>query len=344
MSFPDVTEFERAIHQAEQGHDLTVEQTASLIDLMLQGVADAEQVTRLLLAIRAKGEAVDELVGAAQAMRRHMTPIHHRFNALLDTCGTGGSGSGTFNISTSAAIVAAACGVQVAKHGNRKATSLSGSADVLQELGVAIECEPQRVEHTLNTVGLCFCFAAKLHPAMKHVIAIRRSIAVPTLFNLLGPLCNPAGATHQLLGTTKQTTQEKIAMAISRLGTQRAAVVCGDDGQDEVSLDGCTHVLEVTAQGIHRHTWTPTDFGLSTVKATEIQAANPAESAQIIRRLLNGELGPHRDMVLASTAAALWLMGKFTSLSEATQHAAAAIDSGSAKDKLDQLIATGMSD
>ncbi len=341
MSQYDATEFENATRQAEQGHDLSVEQTARLIDIMLQGAADAEQVTRLLLAIRAKGEAVDELVGAAQSMRRHMTPIRHRYTTLLDTCGTGGSGSGTFNISTSAAIVAAACGVPVAKHGNRKATSLSGSADVLQELGVAIECEPQRVEHTLNTVGLCFCFAAKLHPAMKHVIAIRRAIAVPTLFNLLGPLCNPAGATHQLLGTTKPEIQDKMAAALARLGTQRALVVRGEDGQDEVSLDGGTHAIEVTAQGIHRLSWTPADFGLSTVKASEIQAANPKESAQIIRRVLQGELGPHRDMVLASAAAALWLVGHFNSLTEATQRAASAIDSGAAQDKLNQLIEAG---
>ncbi len=174
------------------------------------------------------------------------------------------------------------------------------------------------VEHTLNTVGLCFCFAAKLHPAMKHVIAIRRAIAVPTLFNLLGPLCNPAGATHQLLGTTKPEIQDKMAAALARLGTQRALVVRGEDGQDEVSLDGGTRAIEVTAQGIHRLSWTPADFGLSTVKASEIQAANPKESAQIIRRVLQGELGPHRDMVLASAAAALWLVGHFNSLTEAT--------------------------
>ncbi len=212
---------------------------------------------------------------------------------------------------------------------------------MLQELGVAIECEPQRVEQTLNSVGLCFCFAAKLHPAMKHVIAIRRAIAVPTLFNLLGPLCNPAGATHQLLGTTTPVIQDKIAAALSRLGTQRALVVRGEDGQDEVSLDGCTHAIEVTAQGIHRHQWTPDDFGLPAVKASDIQAANPKESAQIIRRILDGEQGPHRDMVLASTAAALWLMGHFTSLKDAAHRAASAIDSGAAKDKLQQLIEAG---
>ncbi len=339
MTQPLVSDFETATQQVEQGHDLNSAQTSALIDQMLQGSADAQQVTRLLLAIRAKGEAVEELVGAAQAMRRHMTPIRHRYPQLLDTCGTGGSGSGTFNISTSAAIVAAACGVPVAKHGNRKATSLSGSADVLQELGVAIESDAQRVEQTLNAVGLCFCFAAKLHPAMKHVIAIRKAIGVPTLFNLLGPLCNPAGATHQLLGTTNEAVQEKIAAALLQLGTQRAIVVRGEDGQDEVSLDGGTRVLEVTPQGIRRLTWTPADFGLPRVQIAQIQAANPSESAEIIRRLLKGEQGPHRDMVLASAAAALWLVGQVDKLADGVAQAAKAIDSGAAQTKLQQLVA-----
>ncbi len=181
---------------------------------------------------------MSELVGAARAMRRHMTRIPHHHDTLLDTCGTGGSGSGTFNISTAVAIVAAACGVAVAKHGNRKATSLTGSADVLEELGVKIESEADAVAERLDSIGICFCFAAKLHPAMRHVVGVRRKLGVKTLFNLLGPLCNPAGATHQLLGTSTPDAQTKVAAAIRELGTTRSFVVHASDGQDEVALGG----------------------------------------------------------------------------------------------------------
>jgi len=270
-----------------------------------------------------------------------MTPIRHQFPVLLDTCGTGASGSGTFNISTSVAIVAAACGVAVAKHGNRKATSLTGSADVLAELGVAIESDANMVEQSLNELGLCFCFAAKLHPAMKHVIAIRRSLAVPTLFNLLGPLCNPAGATHQLLGTPRADAQEKIAAALLRLGTARSAVVRGSDGQDEVTLDGATEVIEICDGQRITHRWTPDSFGLSRVPVSQLQAQNPSDSAAIIRRVLDGERGPHRDIVLAGTAAALWLVGKAETLLDGAAQAASAIDSGAAKAKLQSLAVSG---
>lgn len=335
-------DFPNAIAHVKAGHDLSVDETGQLIDRMLEGQADADQVAALLLAIREKGEAVDELVGAATSMRRHMTPIRHRYPMLLDTCGTGGSGSGTFNISTTAAIVAAACGVPVAKHGNRKATSLTGSADVLAELGVAIESDGQRVERTLDEVGLCFCFAAKLHPAMKHVVAIRRSLGVPTLFNLLGPLCNPAGATHQLLGTASATNQQKIAAALQRLGTTRSAVIRGTDGQDEVTLDGATEVLEITGKHTSQsHRWTPESFGLPPTTAAQLQARDPADSAAIIRRILDGERGPHRDIVLAGSAAALWLVGKATTVREGVAIAAAAIDDGAAKAKLESLVAAG---
>ncbi|MGV3485191.1 MAG: anthranilate phosphoribosyltransferase [Planctomycetaceae bacterium] len=330
-----------AIEQVQAGRDLTAAQTGHLIDRMLDGQADPQAVARLLLAIRDKGEAVDELVGAATSMRRHMTAIRHRYPVLLDTCGTGGSGSGTFNISTTAAIVAAACGVAVAKHGNRKATSVSGSADVLAELGVAIESDVERVERTLDQVGLCFCFAPKLHPAMKHVVAVRRSLAVPTLFNLLGPLCNPAGATHQLLGTPNPSAQQKIASAIQRLGTVHSVVVRGADGQDEVTLDGVTEVIEIRGAEQRTHRWTADDFGLPTVSASQLQARDPSESAAIIRRILDGHAGPQRDIVVAGAAAALWLVGKAAGLREAAAMAAEAIDSGAAKSKLDELVRAG---
>jgi len=329
--------FQAAIEQAEAGDDLAVDQTSDLIDIMLRGEADQDEVGRLLLALRDKGEAVDELVGAASAMRSHMTRIPHHHPLLLDTCGTGGSGSGTFNISTAVAIVAAACGVAVAKHGNRKATSLSGSADVLEELGVTIESEPETVAQRLDQIGICFCFAQMLHPAMRHVVGVRRKLGVKTLFNLLGPLCNPAGATHQLLGASTAEAQSKVAAAIAKLGTTRSFVVHAADGQDEVSLDGVTHVMEVSGESITEHQWSPSDFGLAPIGCEALMAADPAESAEIIRQVFAGVPGPCRDTVLAGTAAALLLVGKASTLAEGVKTAADAIDDGKAAEKLEAL-------
>ena len=329
--------FQDAITQAKNGSDLAIDQTSDLIDAMLRGEANEDEVGELLLALKEKGEAVDELVGAATAMRRHMTKIPHSHEQLLDTCGTGGSESGTFNISTAIAIVAAAAGVPVAKHGNRKATSLTGSADVLEELGVPIESDPDAVAKRLDDIGVCFCFAVKLHPAMRHVVGIRRKLGVKTLFNLLGPLCNPAGATHQLLGTSTTDAQQKVAAAIAKLGTQRSFVVHGADGQDEVSLDGSTSVMDVTANGQQTHQWTPSDFGLLPVGREALAAVNPSESAAIIRRILDGEPGPCRDTVVAGTAAALLLVGAADSLTAGTSKANEVVDSGAAKNKLAEL-------
>lgn len=329
--------FDEAITVAGAGTDLTAEQTGSLIDTMLRGEAPESQVGELLLALRAKGEAVSELVGAATAMRSHMTRIRHRHDVLLDTCGTGGSGSGTFNISTAVAILASACGVAVAKHGNRKATSLTGSADVLECLGVRIESEPEAVAESLDEIGICFCFAAKLHPAMRHVVSVRRSLGVPTLFNLLGPLCNPAGATHQLLGTASTPNQTKIAAALTQLQTQRSFVLHAEDGQDEVSLDGVTRCIEVSGQSQIQHQWTPSTFGLLPAHRDSLAAANPEESAAIIRDLFAGKTGSQRDTVVAGCAAALLLVGKVNDLPEGCQLAAQTIDSGAAMEKLSQL-------
>ena len=335
------SDFEAAIRQASAGSDLTEEQTSGLIDAMLLGQADETQIAQLLLALREKGESVSELVGAAGAMRRHMTRIPHHHGLLLDTCGTGGSGSGTFNISTAVAIVAAACGVPVAKHGNRKASSLTGSADVLEVLGVRIESDPQSVARRLDEIGICFCFAAKLHPAMRHVVGVRRKLGVKTLFNLLGPLCNPAGATHQLLGTPSETSQAKVAAAMEQLGTAHSFVIHASDGQDEVSLEGTTSVIEVTPDQSSQETWTAADFGLLPAGIEALAAADPAQSAEIIRRIFAGEPGPCRDTVLAGTAAALRLVDVARSLREGVSKAADAIDSGAAADKLRALCAEG---
>ncbi|MFK8110695.1 MAG: anthranilate phosphoribosyltransferase [Rubripirellula sp.] len=334
-----MSSFQSAIELAQSGTDLTSEQTSDLIDSMLRGEAQEQEVGDLLLALREKGEAVSELVGAASAMRRHMTRIPHHHDVLLDTCGTGGSGSGTFNISTAVAIVAAACGVPVAKHGNRKATSLTGSADVLEELGVKIESDADGVAERLDKIGICFCFAAKLHPAMRHVVGVRRKLGVKTLFNLLGPLCNPAGATHQLLGTSTEDAQQKVAAAISELGTERSFVVHASDGQDEVSLEGTTTALEVGGEAQVNHAWSASDFDLLPVGIEALAAANPAESAGIIQRMFDGEPGPCCDTVVAGTAVALLLVGKVATLTDGSVLAKTAIDDGAAKEKLQQLRA-----
>ena len=333
----NMTAFVEAIESARAGRDLSADQTSDLIDTMLSGDADEEQIGQLLLSLREKGESVSEMVGAARAMRRHMTRIPHGHSVLLDTCGTGGSESGTFNISTAVAIVAAAAGVAVAKHGNRRATSLTGSADVLETLGVKIESDAESVARRLDETGICFCFAAKLHPAMKHVVGVRRRLGVKTLFNLLGPLCNPAGATHQLLGTSTADAQQKVASAIADLGTTRSFVVHASDGQDEVSLDGVTTAIEVSPQGERVVQWTAGDFGLLPAGRESLHAADPESSAEIIRRVLDGEPGPRRDTVLAGVAVALMLVGRTSSPGDGVSIAATAIDSGAAKAKLAAL-------
>jgi anthranilate phosphoribosyltransferase len=235
------------------------------------------------------------------------------------------------------AIVAAACGVAVAKHGNRKASSLTGSADVLEVLGVKIESDADSVARRLDEIGICFCFAAKLHPAMRHVVGVRRKLGVKTLFNLLGPLCNPAGATHQLLGTSTESSQQKVAAALERLGTTRSFVIHALDGQDEVSLDGVNSVMEVRGDQRTQQQWTARDFGLLPVGKESLAAEHPQESAEIIQRILAGEPGPCRDTVLAGTAAALLLVGQVDSLRDGVSKAADAIDSGAADAKLRAL-------
>lgn len=329
--------FSEAIRTVRGGVDLTEQQTASLIDAMLSGVAVEDEIGQLLLAMADKGESVDELVGAAKAMRRRMTRIEHSQTVLLDTCGTGGSGSGTFNISTAVAIVVAACGVPVAKHGNRAATSKSGSADVLEQLGVSIESDAAAVGRRLDETGLCFCFAPVLHPAMKHVVGVRRRLGVKTLFNLLGPLCNPAGATHQLLGTSSPQDQRMVAEAMSRLDTTRSLIVHAEDGQDEVSLASTTTILDVSDDGQTTIKLEATDFDLPGADVRDLQVADPAASAEMIRGILAGHPGPPRDTVVAGAATALWLVGRADRPWAGTAVAAKAIDSGRAAEVLEQL-------
>ena len=331
--------FENLVHQATSGRDLTSDQMESAIAQMLAGEIADEAMGRLLLALRQKGESVSELVGAAKALRSAMTLITTIRSNLLDTCGTGGDGAKTFNISTAAAIVAAAAGASVAKHGNRKITSATGSADVLSELGIRIDAPREVVERCLDTLGICFCFAPLLHPAMRHVAQVRRALGVPTLFNYLGPLCNPAGAAFQVLGVGKDGLQDKLAASMAQLPIRAALIVRGEDGMDEISLSAVTQVRYVRDGKTQSMTWSPDDFGLAMIDPKELHAENPQESAQVIRSILEGRRGAARDIVLANAAAGVWLTGLESDLKQAVARCANSIDSGAARKTLEALAA-----
>lgn len=301
-----------------------------------------EQIGLLLTALASKGETVDEVAGAAAALRDHMTTLRTSRTGLVDTCGTGGGGSKTFNVSTTAAIVAAAAGAPVAKHGNRSVTSRSGSADVLATLGVNLEASVEQVERCLDELGLCFCFAPLMHPAMKRVGAVRKQLGIRTIFNVLGPLANPARAEHQLLGAGLKELRPLLAGAIHKLGTKRTLVVHGDDGAGglgvgDVTITGATQVTEVTPVGLREFEWTPADFGVEPGKLSDLTITTPDESAALVRRILAGEAGPPRDMVVVNAAAALIAAGKADTPTEAAEQAAAAIDSGAANQLLARL-------
>lgn len=318
------------------GLELTQTEMGEVIDQLLQGTVPENEIAVLLTALRAKGETVEEIAGAARAMRRHMTPIRTTRTNLIDTCGTGGVGSDLFNISTAAAIVVAAAGVPVAKHGNRSVTSKSGSSDVLAALGVNIEAPVEVVERCLDELGICFCFAPKLHPAMKHVAAVRKKLGFATIFNLLGPLCNPAGARRQLLGVGKRELHQTMAEVLAKLGTEHAVVVHGTDGLGEVSLSAPTEVFEVTGGELRQFTWQPEDFELSTAAKDALRIADAAASATLIRSILAGEPGPPRDVVILNAAAALWTAGIDSSPWICAERAAAAVDSGEARRLLER--------
>lgn len=326
------------VERLRHGAHLSLDEMSAVVDLIMQGQCGEDQIADFLLALRAKGETVDEIAGAALAMRKHMTRIGSSRPGVIDTCGTGGDASGTFNISTGAALVTAAAGVPVAKHGNRSVTSKSGSADVLAALGVNIEAPVEVVERCLDQVGICFCFAPLLHPSMRHAAPVRRRLGVPTIFNLLGPLCNPAAAPYQLLGVGRPALRPLLAAALRRLGGQRAVVVCGRDGLDEVTLAGETDVCEVTPDGIAAATWSPDMFGVPPGELSELRVDGPEASAALIRQVLDGRSGAARDIVVINAAAALWTARKVDSLRDGAALAAAALDSGAARGLLAGLV------
>jgi anthranilate phosphoribosyltransferase len=307
---------------------------------LLEGRLEQAQIVALLTSLRSKGEAVDELVGFARAMRRRVNHggAQAQLAPLVDTCGTGGDGGGTFNVSTAAALVVAGAGVRVAKHGNRSFSSRCGSADVLEALGVKIDIPPERALAAIEKVGIGFLFAPSMHTAMKHAAAARREAGGRTIFNLLGPLTNPAGATAQVIGVPAPALVDKLGHALAELGTEHAFVVHGVDGIDEVSLSDETEVAEVRPHAVKRYRVNPQDFGLAPAKRQALAGGDAAENAAIIRGVLERETGPRRDFVCINAAAALVAAGRAADFREGTRLAQQAIDRGSAKAKLVALI------
>ncbi|MCA9058324.1 MAG: anthranilate phosphoribosyltransferase [Planctomycetaceae bacterium] len=309
------------------------------VGVMMRGDAAEIDIAAVLTAMAAKGPVPEELCGAASAMRSLATPITSRRTPLIDTCGTGGDRLHTFNISTASALVLAGAGLNVAKHGNRSVSSSSGSADVLESLGVNVNLSADAASECLDEIGLAFCFAPLFHGAMKHVAPVRRQLGFPTIFNLLGPLTNPASAEYQVIGTSSNQRAALIAAAMQNLQTTRTLVVCGNDELDEVSLWGETLVLEICGSDVTEHRWHAADFGLPECHVQVLQVSSAAESADVIRSILAGEQSPASRIVIANAAAGLIAAGRCGTPHEAAQQAAHALSSGAAKQVLEQLIA-----
>jgi anthranilate phosphoribosyltransferase len=329
----------RAIDAVCAGDHLTADHAAAVLAEIMGGRGSEVQTAAFLIALRAKGETVPELVGLARTMRSLAAPVTTSRGDLVDTAGTGG-GPSTFNVSTTAALVAAAAGCAVAKHGNRSYTSRSGSADLLEALGVKIELDPEQVGRCIDEVGFGFMFAPRHHKAMAHVVPVRKALGVRTIFNFLGALTNPAGAPRQLLGVSDRHYQETIAEALVGLGSVRAMVVSADDGVDEISISARTRVIEVDNGRTEESFVEPGDFGFAEDEPEYVAGGTPEENAATCRAVLGGEAGPRRHLVLLNAGAAIYVGGRAESLAGGVEKAAAAVDSGAARELLDRLVAT----
>jgi anthranilate phosphoribosyltransferase len=327
------------IEKCLQGTDLTVEEASRALDLIMTGQATDVQIAGLLIALRAKGESIDEVVGFARTMRQHSVKIKVHDENAVDVCGTGGDSLGTFNISTIASFVVAGAGVTVAKHGNRSVSSKSGSADLLMSLGVNVQCAPAKVQDCVNSIGIGFLFAPLFHPAMKYAGKARTELGIRTIFNLLGPITNPAGVRKQLIGTYHATVARKLAEAMDRLSTEKACVVHSKDGMDEVALSGETTVYEVEREKPRRqYAVDSSNFNLPSQPLSALRGGTPAENATIAQQVLTKQRGPARDVVLANAAFGIYVSGKAGSLREGSVMAADAIDSGRAMEKLQKMV------
>jgi anthranilate phosphoribosyltransferase len=327
----------RAIDEVCSGTHLTADHASAVLDEIMEGRSSEVQTGAFLIALRAKGETVAELVGLARTMRRLAAGVDVARDDLVDTAGTGG-GPSTFNISTAAALVACGAECAVAKHGNRSSTSRSGSADLLEALGVRIDLDPDGVARCIDEIGFGFMFAPRHHAAMKHVVPVRKELAVRTIFNFLGPLTNPAGARRQLLGVSDRRYQETIAEALVGLGCERAMVVRAEDGVDEVGLGGRTRVIEVKEGGTEEWFVDPESLGAGIADVEEIQGGTPEENAATVNRVLEGEDGPARDVVVLNAGAAILVGGGASDLEAGVKRAREAIDSGAARDVLTRLV------
>jgi len=347
VTSPIITEAVRALVDRK---DLSRIEAAAAMEAIMSGAATNAQIAAFLTALRMKGETVEELIGFAQVMRQKAVKVRTRAvevvaatgtdrEMLIDTAGTGGDASGTFNVSTATAFVVAGAGLKVAKHGNRSVSSLCGSADVVETLGIIIELPPAKVGRCVDEVGIGFLYAPLLHTAMKHVMAARREMGIRTVFNMLGPLTNPAGANAQVIGVYSHALTEPLARVLAELGTLRAFVVHGADGLDEISNTGPSHISEVHEGVVRSSTVRPEDFGLPRASIQDLRGGDRAENAEIIRQVLAGEAGPRRDIVLMNAAAALVVGGKARDFKEGVALAAQSIDSGAAAAKLAGLVA-----
>ena len=347
MTSPIIAETVRALVDRK---DLSRIEAAAAMEAIMSGAATNAQIAAFLTALRMKGETVEELIGFAQVMRQKAVKVRTRASEvvgatgtdremLIDTAGTGGDASGTFNVSTATAFVVAGAGLKVAKHGNRSVSSLCGSADVVETLGINIELSAGKVARCVDEVGIGFLYAPLLHTAMKHVMAARREMGIRTVFNMLGPLTNPAGANAQVIGVYSDALTEPLARALAELGTLRAFVVHGDDGLDEISNTGPSHISEVHEGVVRSSTVRPEDFGLPRASLRDLRGGDREENAEIVRRVLAAEAGPRRDIVLMNAAAAIVVGGKAHDFKEGVALAAQSIDSGAAAAKLANLIA-----
>jgi anthranilate phosphoribosyltransferase len=331
--------FRELIAKLARHEDLTVAEASAAMETIMDGRAEPSQIAGLLVGLAMKGERPDEIVGLARTMRSRATKLSRLYAPVFDTCGTGGDGAHTFNVSTVAALVLAACGVCVAKHGNRSASSRCGSADLLEALGVNLGAPPPVVERCLEHAGIAFFFAQVFHPSMKHAAPTRKELGIRTAFNLLGPLTNPAGAARQLVGVPKPELTELVARSLAQLGSERAWVVHGADGLDEISTTGYTKVSECRDGRVNTFYLHPADVGLPKSAPEALQGGEPADNVAIARRVLDGAAGGPRDVVLLNAGASLLISGQASTVREGITVAAEAIDSGRAAAVLEKLIA-----
>jgi len=332
--------FQSLIDKLTQHEDLTAEEAAAAMAEIMEGRAPASHIAAFLVGLAMKGERPAEIVGLARAMRAHAVPLSQRYQDVFDTCGTGGDRAGTFNISSCAALVVAACGVRVAKHGNRSASSKAGGADVYEALGVRIAAPPAIVEQCLAKAGIGFFFAPTFHPSMRHAGPIRRELGIRTAFNLLGPLTNPAGASRQIVGVARPELTELLARALLLLGTERAWVVHGADGIDELTTTGYTKISECRNGAVNTFYLHPADVGLSKASAGALQGGDAQENARILTSILAGARGPAHDVVALNAGAALFVAGAAASVKDGIARASQALDTGGARRVLERLIAT----